>query len=906
MKDKINYELFSKADGNENMPQCSALSEKNRRPKFYFLLPYLLSFIVPVGILMAVMAMLQVFPTAEKSILALDLTAQYTDFFAYYQSIFTGENSLWYCLSQTLGNTMWGILPYYLLSPFNFILLFFPAAQLPAAVYVITMIKIGACGVACYVFLKKVFHSSYVPLIFSTCYALMSFNMVYLSHIMWIDGVLLLPVIALGIHRILDKKRPLCYILSLFLALVTNYYIGYMLCIFTVIYFLYGVLRTLPKESKIKYIWKKAKTYLLSSVIAGGMAAVILLPAFFALSGGKATDSTHTPMLANDSVIDILGNLYTAVFRFSDLRAGAPNIFAGIFILVLSVLFFVLKGISVKTKLLSAGLVAVFVLSFDFTQLDLIWHGFSPPNWFTHRYAFIFSFILIILAMESFQHLKSAKPGLCRYSITCGCVLAATVLLAYLNSRLSSKLFLLDLLLILFFFILLYFVHMSRKKAVSTLATLSIAVVSSANMAVNGYAVERSIGFNTSNQSFVDFYDQYSPVVEKAKNLDSGFYRIEKDYMHTFNDAMFFSYSGITHYSSNLKMSIVSFFDKMGYKTNEEGVFISNAEGNTIAFDSIFNIKYFLSQGEYHSQYEHILQENGVNFYKNPYALGLGFTVPDSIGELGTGKSNAFQWQNEVLRQFVPEIQEDVFQPESLLDTKTENIKISENNGNIILEKIDAAQPARVIYTYEKGNAADPVYICLENSERAANIDIQLNGESVPYSDYYHGMYYNYIHPINVPDAAQTYTISIELLADTFVLGTPCVYSQSMEVFQKYYEQLSDGSYHAEKNSSASFSGQVTAGENERLFFSLPYDKGWTVYIDGQKAETESIFNTFLSVKIPAGTHTVELSFIPPGLIAGGIISGISAGALAGYLVLLYRKDKNSGERRERNGKRKS
>ena len=45
------------------------------------------------------------------------------------------------------------------------------------------------------------------------------------------------------------------------------------------------------------------------------------------------------------------------------------------------------------------------------------------------------------------------------------------------------------------------------------------------------------------------------------------------------------------------------------------------------------------------------------------------------------------------------------------------------------------------------------------------------------------------------------------------------------------------------------------------------------LYIDGQKVETEKVFDTFLSVKIPEGTHTVELSFVPPGLIVGGIIS---------------------------------
>lgn len=293
---------------------------------------------IPACILMVILAVLHVFPGNEKSILTIDLAAQYTDFFSYFKSFFTGENNLFYCLSQTLGNNMWGILPYYLLSPFNFILLFFTSSQMPTAIFIMTILKIGACGLTSYIFLNRIFHKTWSPLIFSVCYAFMSFNMVYLSRIMWLDGVILLPIVALGIHRIIDKKRPLCYIICLFFALVTNYYIGYMLCIFTALYFLYCVLRSLPTESKLKYFWNKARTYIVSSLIAGGLFAVVLLPTFMALSGGKSGGTKNLSFALNSSFLDIFGNLYTNIFEWDDLRDGLPNIFVGIFVIVLVVL----------------------------------------------------------------------------------------------------------------------------------------------------------------------------------------------------------------------------------------------------------------------------------------------------------------------------------------------------------------------------------------------------------------------------------------------------------------------------------------------------------------------------------------------------------------------------------------
>ncbi len=116
-----------------------------------------------------------------------------------------------------------------------------------------TILKIGACGLTSYIFLNRVFRKAWSSLIFSVCYALMSFNMVYLSHIMWLDGVILLPIVVLGIHRIIDKKRPLCYIISLFFCFGNQLLYWLHAMYFYSFIFLYYILRSLPTESKLKY-----------------------------------------------------------------------------------------------------------------------------------------------------------------------------------------------------------------------------------------------------------------------------------------------------------------------------------------------------------------------------------------------------------------------------------------------------------------------------------------------------------------------------------------------------------------------------------------------------------------------------------------------------------------------------
>ncbi len=110
------------------------------------------------------------------------------------------------------------------------------------------------------------------------------------------------------------------------------------------------------------------------------MSAVVLLPTFMALSGGKSGGTKKLSFALNGSFLDIFGNLYTNMFKWDDLRDGPPNVFVGIFIIVLAVLFFIHKTIDIRSKLLAGGLIVVFILSFNIVPLDLAWQGFTPPK----------------------------------------------------------------------------------------------------------------------------------------------------------------------------------------------------------------------------------------------------------------------------------------------------------------------------------------------------------------------------------------------------------------------------------------------------------------------------------------------------------------------------------------------
>ena len=233
---------------------------------------YLLAFIVPL-ILMILLYMAVGVIGGNKNILTVDLQDQYIEFFNALKNIFDGKIGPFYSFSKTLGGNMFGLITYYLLSPFNLIIMFFNRLTMPQAILIINILKIATTGLTSYIYFNKTFkNNEKTSLMFSLIYALMAYNIVYSQNIMWLDGVILLPLIFLGIDKLIEKKPTLFYI-TLTLAIIFNYYIGYMLCIGSLIYFTY---KNYLKEKKIDI--KKTIYFIKILLLSVLTSSVILLP----------------------------------------------------------------------------------------------------------------------------------------------------------------------------------------------------------------------------------------------------------------------------------------------------------------------------------------------------------------------------------------------------------------------------------------------------------------------------------------------------------------------------------------------------------------------------------------------------------------------------------------------------
>lgn len=545
------------------------------------------AFIIPVFIFLIILYRCGFYPFGEKSMLIMDMQGQYVHFFASLRDALFGDNSLFFSWSRSMGGNYWGLLAYYVASPLSLITLFFPVKYMPVAMEVLTLLKLGLCGVSFFVFAKYLSrrctgflaeNGRIYPflLVLSVCYVFMSYNMVYSLSIMWLDGVILLPLILMGVEKILDGDRGLFYLITLAMLLISNYYTGYMVGLYTGMYFLFRILTSITKENWKPHLLKVLRFSILSA-LSIGISAPIVLGALKDLTQGKlSSGSQYTFDLSQKNFVfnTLLGKFKNGTYD-SITNTGMPSIYCGYLALLLALAFLLLGKIKLREKIGMLLIIAILAASFYYTSLDTAWHGFQVPNWFPYRYAFLFSFSLLYMSCRTLTALPDWK-------------------------KLPLK--------------------------ISTVCALLLLVVVPVEMGVNATHMLNGLDgeFHYALMSdFNRFIDRTKPLTDEIKEKDKDFYRVNGDYDFSKNDAMLLGYNGMTHYSSTYNAAINSLTPRLGLA---QSWFWNSGHCSNIMLDSLFAVKYILSERAVPADY--VKQQDtpaGTASYENPLALSIAY-----------------------------------------------------------------------------------------------------------------------------------------------------------------------------------------------------------------------------------------------------------------------------------------
>ena len=166
-----------------------------------FVIPAL-AFVLPGVVMLWVYAALGVAPFGDRTVLLSDMSSQYVEFFC---ALKNGE--VFFSWSKALGTGYIGVFSYYVSSPLSLLTLLAPNEELPAALAVLTALKIALAGLSFALFAQRRFPDcGWGALLGAVCYALMSYNAAYSICIMWLDGVIWLPLILLALERIVAGR----------------------------------------------------------------------------------------------------------------------------------------------------------------------------------------------------------------------------------------------------------------------------------------------------------------------------------------------------------------------------------------------------------------------------------------------------------------------------------------------------------------------------------------------------------------------------------------------------------------------------------------------------------------------------------------------------------------------------
>ena len=823
---------------------------------------YFISFIIPLVIMFGVYLSQGIYWNSDTSPLLGDGFHQYVIFDLNLRNILHGSDSLFYTFTSGLGLNFYALSSYYLGSFLSPLVYFFDVSSMPDAVYLSTLLKFGLIGLSTFFSLSKIFKNipALLRLALSTSYALMSFTVSQLEIKTWLDVFILIPLILTGLHLLITEKKRILYFTSLSILFIQNYYFGYMTALFLAVWY-FCQLSWDFKSRKYSFL-----DFFLTSLLAGLTSFIMTLPTLFDLRthGEKLTAITKIKTDAS-WYLDLFAKQFIGAFDTTK-YGSIPMIFVGLLPFILTIVFFTLKSIKFHVKLCYATLLIIIIASFYLEALDLFWQGMHAPNMFLHRYAWIFSTLLIYISAEVLNRFKDIKLWNILFSMTL--LLSGYLATIYFKNH-YSFLTKLNILLTLEFLVvyLLLLLALIKKLISPKIFSILILIFTVSEISFNASSqlngITKEWGF-ASRSTYDKDIPSMEAILEYTKQQPDTFTRTEKLQTQTGNDSMKFNYNGISQFSSVRNRSASTTLDKLGFKSSGTNLNLRYAN-NTIIADSLFGISYNISETYpdkygFHPSY----QKDNLTLYKNQFALPIAFATQSLYKDV-TFNDHTLDNQTQFLNQ-IAGLNEEYFYP---INHHTDS------GDNVVNLNGTDTEDATISYSIEVPDNSQ-VYLSMTklnfSNDKKKQVDIIVNGEKKSFTTDNAFTFFN----LGYAEHKQTFDIQIKFPGNAQVsFESPTFYRLDTKKYTEAIRKIKENPVEV-----SSYKNKVTVNykvKNETsIFFTIPYDRGWSAYQNGKKIQIQQAQTGFMKIDVPEGEGTITLSFIPKGLVAGASCSLIA------------------------------
>lgn len=924
------------------LPPANTLGSKKRKPlkrRIYDNRLYFAVFAVPFTIMYLAYAFFSVHPYGDNSVLVLDLNGQYVYYYEAFRDAFWGDGSFIYNWSRNLSGEMFGIFGYYFASPFMLIICLLPRTMMCGAIELVQLLKIGTAAVTFAFFMKKTFRAKDASvLIFSTCYALMSYMIVELMDPMWLDGLIYLPLIVRGVMTLVDDGKMLPLIIPLALMFIAHFYIGYMVAIFTLLYFLtYLFLR--EKKYGFADVLSSAIRFAAAAVTAVMCAACVLLPVVKSLSLGKLDFSEPDFSLRTQfNLLEFFIKLFPMSYDTVNVE-GLPMIFSGTLTVFMLPIYYLNKKIGCKEKIRSSILCAALIVSMYIAPIDLFWHGMQAPNWLNYRYSFILSFMFVYMAARTFNSLDGVT-----FKALGGSLTGIVAFLIYAETQnyeffgtfsdsdgettveLPVQGIIVSLIALAAYFAIIGIIKKARTDKGKGVAKIALCAAVCLEMGVASYdtllKIDEDVVYSNYS-SYEDYMTEMREVVDKIQAEDTGFYRMEKTFNRTVCDPIGMGYAGISHSSSTMNTPALLMLKSLGYGY---GGNYTVYNGSTYVNDLLFNIKYLIAKDDdlfaaycptyideipslYQkvSEYSVSTETNGetdsgnIYVYENPYASSYAYMAADDVLNLSLDKANVFENQNDLLSSVTglsdPALVELGYYDGGSVNLATENLA----DGNVkYSHAADEASECHIDYVVDF-DTDGPLYMYLPSDyEHKCNVWYcsedeyqtameETGGEPVMEfaGSYFEGDDHK-IMSFGDFKGGDSVRIRITVITEAY-WSEPCFYTLDTDAFKAAAQKISDSSLNVTSYTSRSLEGEIDAGDGGVMLTTIPYEEGWQIEVDGVKTSYSKAADSLIAIELSAGEHTISMTFMPRYYVASIIISVLGVLICAVIFVTQYK-----------------
>ena len=852
-----------------------------------------LCFLVPVVLTFLIYLAMEHHPFGDGSVLVLDLNAQYVYFFEALRRFVYGEADILYSFSRALGGEFVGIYAYYLASPLSFIVALFPKEKILEALLTIILVKSGLCGLTFGFYLHK--NSKNVNKVmvvaFSAMYALSAYAIVHQNNTMWIDALIWLPLLTYGIEQLVKFGKFKLFVIALAMTLWSNYYIGYMVCIYVAAYFFfyclaYGDGRNNPRGEKAHFL-RSFLRIIFFSALAVAIVAFIIFGAYYSLGFGKSDfSSPDWSLRAKFGFLDFFTKFLPG--SYDTVRPeGLPFVYTGALTIILVPLFFMSKKFTSREKIASLSFIAFFVISFMASTLDLIWHGFQNPNWLNNRYSFMLCFFLLVLAYKAFGNLRGVSQkfllGITAFILLFIAIAEKTEFETYVESE--SKLLTLEtvwlsvlaVVVISTLLCLLIRVKNVRKRE-------NIAGILAALICVELFCSSLTCVVQFDKDVLYSGYSGYNNYLKSVRSItdivqekDLSFYRMEQNNKQRVNDNMATGMKGLSNSTSTLNSDTISFLHKMGYASITHW---SQYIGGTPVNDSLLGIKYIIDSENSKTSnlyYTQAYSSDRYVAYLNPNALSLAYGTDSAVKDFNMDIHNGpIERLNALISTMLGEEGAgNVFVP---LETETSKHSGCETTKIAGHTKYTADSSSTATVTFTTTVTTDGEVFFYAPSDYTRETKLSVNGKDK-------GKYFSNdtdrIISLGIFEAGERITLKLTLEGEDLYLKNDCncFYYLDTEVYNNAFGKLKSGPQYKidEGFTDSHLNGSITTTkENQMIQTTIPYDKGWKIFVDGVEVETYETLGALVAFDISeAGEHTLEMKYAPAVYKLGFTVSMI-------------------------------